>query len=127
MAGTKTESWGEVEHTRVPHPSDRPSSQPRVGGSSNFEDKLHKTSEDMYGNERLEDDMWVDRSRKKGLDEGSQGYTAHLNGLKWEVVVVDEDIMNAFCLPGGKIVVFTGLLKQFRSDTEVATVLGHEV
>lgn len=122
MAGTKTQSYGELEqHTHIPHPS---SDSPPTGLSTS---KVQRSSEDVYGNERLEDDMWVDKSRKKGLDEGSQGFTTHLNNLKWEVIVVDEDVMNAFCLPGGKIVVFTGLLKLFRSDTEIATVLGHEV
>jgi hypothetical protein len=123
MAGTKTQSWGHMEqqqHTHLPPP---PVAESPIRGA----DKLHKASEDMYGNDKLDDDMWVDKCRQKGLDEGSQGYTAHLNNLKWEVIVVDEDTINAFCLPGGKIVVFTGLLKQFRSDTEIATVLGHEV
>jgi hypothetical protein len=43
------------------------------------------------------------------------------------VIVVNKDILNAFCLPGGKIVVFTGLIKHFPNDAEIATVLGHEV
>jgi predicted Zn-dependent protease len=41
--------------------------------------------------------------------------------------VVNEPVVNAFCLPGGKIVVFTGLLEHFRSDAEIATIIGHEV
>lgn len=55
------------------------------------------------------------------------GYSEHLKGLQWEVIVVDQPIFNAFCLPGGKIVVFTGLLKELSRDHEIATVLGHEV
>jgi predicted Zn-dependent protease len=58
---------------------------------------------------------------------GGGGYTSHLDGLKWEVIVVNKDILNAFCLPGGKIVVFTGLIKHFPNDAEIAAVLGHEV
>lgn len=53
--------------------------------------------------------------------------TKHLEGLKWEVLVVDKPTFNAFCLPGGKIVVYTGLLKRLKSDAEIATVIGHEV
>lgn len=130
MAGTKTQNWGHMEHhIHVPQPSySYGRTEPaQILGGANVEDKLNKAHEDMYGHDKLEDDMWVDKSRKKGLEEGAEGFTAHLNNLKWEVIVVDEDVMNAFCLPGGKIVVFTGLLKLFRSDTEVATVLGHEV
>ncbi|KAL6131931.1 hypothetical protein ACLB2K_070304 [Fragaria x ananassa] len=71
------------------------------------------------------DDKWIERSRKKGKD--SKDATSHLVDLNWEVLVVDQPIINAFCLPGGKIVVFTGLLKHFRSDAEIATIIGHEV
>lgn len=83
--------------------------------------------EDLYGNEKLDDDMWVDKSWQKGLDEGFEGYIEYLKNLKWEVIVVDEDIMNVFCFFGGKIVVFIGLFKYFCFDFEVVIVLGYEV
>ncbi|KAL6911451.1 hypothetical protein ACP4OV_000256 [Aristida adscensionis] len=73
------------------------------------------------------DDRWVTESRSRGKARGAQPQTSHLEGLNWEVIVVRDDIVNAMCLPGGKIVVFTGLLNKFRADAEVATVLGHEV
>lgn len=38
------------------------------------------------------------------------GYQSHVKKFKWEVVVVDDKVPNAFVLPGGKIVVFTGRL-----------------
>ncbi|KAG9445151.1 hypothetical protein H6P81_016491 [Aristolochia fimbriata] len=76
--------------------------------------------------EILNDD-WVHKSRKKGQERGAQSMTQHLDGLNWEVLVVKEPVVNAFCLPGGKIVVFTGLLDHFRSDVEIATILGHEI
>lgn len=53
--------------------------------------------------------------------------TRHLEGFKWEIIVVDDPTVNAFCLPGGKIVVFTGLLQHFKEDAEIATIIGHEV
>lgn len=47
---------------------------------------------------------------------------------EWEWVVFDEDdTVNAFAMPGGKIGVFTGILKLAESDDELAVVLGHEV
>ncbi|PSS33129.1 Mitochondrial metalloendopeptidase [Actinidia chinensis var. chinensis] len=73
------------------------------------------------------DDKWVQESRKKGQERGSKSDTGHLEGLNWEVLVVNEPVVNAFCLPGGKIVVFTGLLEHFRTDAEIATIIGHEV
>lgn len=45
----------------------------------------------------------------------------------WEFSLVRKDEANAFCLPGGKIVVFTGLLDVARTDDELAVVVGHEV
>ena len=66
------------------------------------------------------DDRWVQRSRKKDQERGSQLATSHLNGLKWDVLVVNEPVVNAFCY-------FTGLLEHFRSGGEIATVIGHEV
>ncbi len=45
----------------------------------------------------------------------------------WQFALVDRPEANAFCLPGGKIVVFTGLLDVATTDDELATVVGHEV
>ena len=73
------------------------------------------------------DDKWVHQSRKEAQERGSRPTTQHLEGLNWEVLVVNEPVVNAFCLPGGKIVVFTGLLQHFRTDAELATIIGHEV
>ena len=46
---------------------------------------------------------------------------------EWEVNVVDKDEVNAFCLPGGKIVVYTGILRIAANDDEVAAVVAHEI
>lgn len=79
------------------------------------------------GKDEMLDDKWAQQSRKAGKVRGLQPATHHLEGLNWEVVVVRNPITNAMCLPGGKIIVFTGLLDHFRSDAEIATVIGHEV
>jgi Zn-dependent protease with chaperone function len=49
------------------------------------------------------------------------------NPYKFEVTVVKSDVVNAFALPGGHVVVFTGLIKKAESGEEVAGVLGHEL
>lgn len=45
----------------------------------------------------------------------------------WQVSLVRSDQANAFCLPGGKIVVFTGILPYTRSEDALAAVMGHEM
>jgi predicted Zn-dependent protease len=50
-----------------------------------------------------------------------------LPNAQWEFVVFDSKEANAFCLPGGKIGVYTGILPIAKDDSGLATVLGHEV
>ncbi|MFO1459759.1 MAG: M48 family metallopeptidase [Verrucomicrobiota bacterium] len=47
--------------------------------------------------------------------------------FQWEVSVVRSPTANAFCLPGGKIVVYTGILPVARDEAGLATVMGHEM
>ena len=47
---------------------------------------------------------------------------------KWEINVINSPTINAFCMPGGKIVVFTGIIDKLRmTDDEIALVVGHEI
>jgi metalloendopeptidase OMA1, mitochondrial len=45
----------------------------------------------------------------------------------WKVTLLRKKVANAYCLPGGKIVVYSGILPLTRNDAGLATVLGHEV
>jgi predicted Zn-dependent protease len=47
--------------------------------------------------------------------------------FQWEVHVVQDRKVNAFCLPAGKMIVFTGLMRVVQNDDQLATVLGHEM
>ena len=47
--------------------------------------------------------------------------------FEWEFNVLEDRQVNAFCLPGGKVAVFTGLLHVVQNDDQLAAVLGHEV
>jgi predicted Zn-dependent protease len=47
--------------------------------------------------------------------------------FEWEACVIESRQINAFCLPGGKIGVLTGLLKVVRNDDQLAAVIAHEV
>lgn len=55
------------------------------------------------------------------------GLSSQLSEFAWEFNLVKDDQVNAFCMPGGKIVVYEGLMKIVSSDDELAVVIGHEV
>ncbi len=48
-------------------------------------------------------------------------------GYKWQFFVIEKDMLNAFCLPGGKVFVYTGLFKAVQNEDQLAVVIGHEV
>lgn len=55
------------------------------------------------------------------------GLEAELKNFSWEFTLVKDEQINAFCMPGGKIVVYEGLMTVVGSDDELAVVIGHEV
>ena len=52
---------------------------------------------------------------------------ANRNDFNWEFHLVEDEQANAFCLPGGKVVVYTGILKYAKNDDQLATVISHEI
>ncbi len=50
-----------------------------------------------------------------------------LSGYKWEFNMVEDKTVNAWCMPGGKVVVYTGLLPVSNDETGLAVVMGHEI
>ena len=56
-----------------------------------------------------------------------QGLGKELQGYQWEYNLVASDQVNAWCMPGGKIVVYTGLLPVTQNEAALAIVLGHEI
>lgn len=57
----------------------------------------------------------------------ANGQAGYLNDYKWEYKLVDSKDVNAWCMPGGKIVFYTGILPICKNDAGMATVMGHEV
>ncbi|KAF7070105.1 hypothetical protein CFC21_075658 [Triticum aestivum] len=68
-------------------------------------------------------------TRKGKKPWAPQPHTRHLHGLNgsWELVLARHTSANAMSAPGGKLLVFTGLLDYFKTDGEIAFALAHEV
>lgn len=62
-------------------------------------------------------ELWLD----------TNGYKGYLNDYRWEYNLVDSPEVNAWCMPGGKIVVYTGILPVTKTEAGLAVVMGHEV
>ena len=56
-----------------------------------------------------------------------KGLANELNGYKWEFNLVESKEVNAWCMPGGKVVVYTGLLNISQNEAALAVVMGHEI
>ncbi len=57
----------------------------------------------------------------------SQGQESVIEGYDWEFNTVDSKEANAWCMPGGKVVVYSGLLQITQNETALAIVIGHEI
>ena len=57
----------------------------------------------------------------------SIGRESDLANYQWEFNLIDDKQVNAWCMPGGKVAVYTGILPISKTDTGLAVVLGHEV
>lgn len=56
-----------------------------------------------------------------------KGQSHRIKGYKWEFNLVNDKTVNAWCMPGGKVVVYSGLLPVAKDETGLAVVMGHEV
>jgi len=56
-----------------------------------------------------------------------KGLSNVLEGYKWEFNLVNDKDANAWCMPGGKVVVYTGLLPITQNEAALAVVMGHEI
>ncbi len=85
----------------------------------------YQSSREILKKEKISKDpklnSMVQRVGKKIAD------AAKRDDYQWEFYVIDKDILNAFCLPGGKIFVYTGLFKAVENEDQLAVVMAHEV
>ena len=57
----------------------------------------------------------------------ANGYQGYLKDYRWEYNLVEDKAVNAWCMPGGKIVFYTGILPIAKNEAGIAAVMGHEV
>jgi predicted Zn-dependent protease len=57
----------------------------------------------------------------------SKNQVAQLAGYEWEFNLIESDELNAWCMPGGKVAFYTGILPVCKDETGVAVVMGHEI
>lgn len=58
---------------------------------------------------------------------GSIGAMDRVEGFEWTYNTVEDPTVNAWCMPGGKIVFYTGIMELMATDDEIAVVMGHEI
>ena len=108
------------------------------------EKQLNKEIDKVYGNFLLkakEDKVLIDNTAEsKNIENiGKEIYSSinkyYLNkneknpveGFEWEFALIDSEIKNAWCMPGGKIAFYTGILPVCKNDDGIAAVMGHEI
>lgn len=98
-------SYSEYDKFLAEHPP-LPDSDPRVRMVRGCGERIQKAVEEFY-------------RQKNALKD--------LDGFKWAFNVVDDNTINAWCMPGGKVVVYTGLLPVTQDEQSLAIVMGHEI
>jgi predicted Zn-dependent protease len=66
----------------------------------------------------------IKRIMKNILNTGQVNYT---NDFDWSIKIIDADVLNAFACPGGKMYVYTGLIKYLDNESQLAGVMAHEI
>ncbi len=56
-----------------------------------------------------------------------EGKSAYVEGFEWEFNLIQSDQLNAWCMPGGKVAFYTGILDVCQGEKGVAVVMGHEI
>ncbi len=107
-------------------------SESEVQTMAKTEYRTFLTQNKVVGTSTSRDAAMVARIGKRIADAITKYYTEQgmadqLVGYEWEYQLVDSKEVNAWCMPGGKIVVYTGLLPITKNEDGLAVVMGHEV
>ena len=88
--------------------------------------KEHKLSTNKHQSQMVKN---VGLKIQKAVEKyfADKGMSSSLKGYNWEFNLVDDPQINAWCMPGGKVVVYTGILAATKDETGLAVVMGHEI
>ncbi len=66
---------------------------------------------------------------QRGVEQymAQNNLTQELNGFQWEFNLLESKEVNAWCMPGGKVAVYTGILPIMKDESGMAVVMGHEI
>lgn len=95
------------------------------------EPQLEAASQQQFQEMRAKIPLSKDKATRAYVNCVASAIVAQLgqpwSAMQWDVEVFDSDEVNAFAMPGGRIGVYTGILKAARNQDELAAVIGHEV
>ena len=105
------------------------------------EARINKQAAQLYERVKLKTKLSTDKNQLNEIkeigskiEEAVSSYFASINqrdptyNFQWEYILVDNDkVKNAWCMPGGKIAVYTGMLKVTKNTNGLAAVMGHEI
>ena len=88
--------------------------------------KQNKISSDKQKTEQVRN---VGRRIQAAVEDyfREKNMTSIISGYSWEFNLVENDEINAWCMPGGKVVVYSGILPITKNDSGLAVVMGHEI
>ena len=105
-----------------------PNSQMNALGVDNYqqvlsEAKVDRTSEDAKLVEYV--GSKIARAVERYLK--THGQSANVEGFAWDFKLIVDDVVNAWCMPGGKVAFYTGILPVCKDEAGIAVVMGHEI
>lgn len=88
-----------------------------------------KTNEVVTGTKEAKMVKTVGLRIQKAVEKyfASEGLSSKLDGYEWEFNLVKDETINAWCMPGGKVVFYTGIIPLCQNDLGIAVVMGHEI
>lgn len=92
-------------------------------------DKFLKEHELSDNKKQTEMVQRVGKKIKKSVEKymAEKNMSEQLKNYEWEFNLVESEQINAWCMPGGKVVIYTGIMEVARDETGLAVIMGHEI